>query len=63
MKEVKIFQLHNFVDSDEVYLETPTSQREEAERNLASWLNAGWEIAGTGGEYVNYGFVILVRER
>jgi hypothetical protein len=30
---------------------------------MADLLNDGWHIAGTGGERLYSGFVILVRER
>ena len=66
MKEVKLFQFRDFVRDNTIYKGGWTDNkrgREEVEQNLAAWLSAGWQIEGTGGEYLAQAFVILVRER
>jgi hypothetical protein len=69
MKEVKLLWLgelagkrsgwHNYISASHHFKEA----REAVENRLASLLNKGWQIAGTGGEGLTSAFVILVRER
>ena len=58
MKEVKVISFRELAErkSANIY-------REEVNKMLANYLNAGWNIAGTAGRFLDDGFVILVRER
>jgi hypothetical protein len=78
MKEVKLLRFADLTSSDywtkdygdEVKLsQYEKSRQEEArrerplvEQRLSDFLNDGWYIAGTGGDSLSSGFVILVRE-
>jgi hypothetical protein len=78
MKEVKLVRFTDLTSSeywsrdysDEVKIsQYEKSRQEEArkerplvEQGLADFLNDGWYIAGTGGDGLSSGFVILVRE-
>ena len=63
MKEVKILNLADFARKATLNWPANKGKHEEIEQNLASWLNEGWQIEGTGGERLYDAFVILVRER
>ena len=67
MKEVKLValsMLNSAKDNDRINTwSVHDSLLGETENNLASLLNEGWEMAGTGGQFLDAGFVILVRER
>jgi hypothetical protein len=77
VKEVKIVRLDELVESSKwstySYIiandagpgekEDSKNFRPEMEQKLASLLNDGWQIKGTGGERLGDAYVILVRER
>jgi hypothetical protein len=68
VKEVRIFRLIEFMPVEKGSYRygggmDGSENRQAIELGLAEWLNAGWQIAGTGGEHLGHSFVILVRER
>jgi hypothetical protein len=61
MKEVKLLDLRRMSEDRSSY---PVARDLEGiEKRLADWLNAGWQLAGVGGQSLEAGFVFLVRER
>jgi hypothetical protein len=78
MKEVKLVRFTDLTSSEywtKGYGEEANlskyekSRQDEARRErplveqlLADFLNDGWDLAGTGGDSLSSGFVILVRE-
>ena len=71
MKEVKMFWLDELTSDNNTWFLNSTlspntevlEHRQRVEERLAEWLDAGWDIAGAGGEALRNSFVILVRER
>ena len=60
MKEVKIVAFRE-LSGQGTFGET--HQRPRVEKELASFLNEGWQLSGTGGHNVIEGFVILIRDQ